>query len=150
MDAIDNLPSSCRKVWYHWCGVGISYLDSVIWIITLEMYAGLINSHAVHCHQEHWNVTNAQMIVCQKNPENVLDFLWCGVRDLARDLQRLQRQTASAGFTEYISSGEIQVQKRMPRGVPKRWQCEILFSKEKSLSMKTYLVNSYLWTIYFS
>ena len=30
-------------------------------------------------------------------------------QDLARDLQRLQRQTASAGFTEYISSGEIQV-----------------------------------------
>ena len=24
---------------------------------------------------------------------------------MARDLQRLQRQTASAGFTEYISSG---------------------------------------------
>ena len=59
------------------------------------------------------------MIVCQKNPENVLDFLGCGVRDLARDLQRLQRQTASAGFTEYISSGEIQVKKRMPQGVPK-------------------------------
>ena len=26
-------------------------------------------------------------------------------QDLAKDLQRLQRQTASAGFTEYISSG---------------------------------------------
>ena len=74
-------------------------------------------------------------------------------QDLAKDLQRLQRQTASAGFAEYISSGEIQFQKRMPRGVPKRCQCKILFSKEKSLSKKTYLFNSYLWIygfIYFS
>ena len=41
-------------------------------------------------------------------------------QDLAKDLQRLQRQTASAGFTEYISSGEIQVSTKKSTGSTKK------------------------------